>query len=210
MVVWSLSARRRTPIGTPARQLIALMVCGLLIVAVQLVPMPPSLWTELGGRERIAAGFNLLGQPLPWLPISLSSRSTLASGLWTIPAVAMLLVVARLGAFRLSWLAWTIVAVAVVSTAIGALQVADPSWYFYQVTNFGFGVGFFRQRESSSHPASLDDPLPFRFVPRFAAQGRFDQADLRAARHPAGDLHDLAGRPCSQRIAGPVSASPSR
>jgi O-antigen ligase len=151
-IVWSLSARRQTPIGTPAWQLIALVVLGLLIVAVQLVPMPPSLWTELGGRERIAAGFELLGQPLPWLPISLSSRSTLASGLWTIPAIAMLLLVARLGAFRTIWLAWTIVTVAVVSAAIGALQVADTSWYFYAVTNFGFGVGFFA---NANHQATL-------------------------------------------------------
>jgi O-antigen ligase len=159
LIVWSLSARRRTPIGTPARQLIALMTLGLLIVVVQLVPMPPSLWTELGGRERIAAGFELLGQPLPWLPISLSPRSTLAAGVWTVPAMAMLLLVARLGAFRTTWLAWTIVAVAAISAAIGALQIADQSWYFYQVTNFGAGVGFFA---NANHQATfLVSTIPF-------------------------------------------------
>ncbi|HEX8442029.1 MAG TPA: O-antigen ligase family protein [Allosphingosinicella sp.] len=170
LIAWSLSAQRRTPIDTPARQLIALVVLMLLVVVVQLVPMPPSLWTELGGRERIAAGYRLLGEPLPWLPISLSAGSTLAAGLWLIPAVAMLLLVAKLGAFRLTWLAWTIIAVAVVSAAVGALQVADASWYFYQVTNYGAGVGFFA---NANHQATLlVSTIPFLSALYLASRGK--------------------------------------
>ena len=59
----------------------ALLLC-LAIAAlplVQLVPLPPWLWTELPNREQMVAVFGLLGQELPWLPISVSPSATWVS-----------------------------------------------------------------------------------------------------------------------------------
>ena len=47
-----------------------------------LVPLPPELWTALPGRDHVREGYALLGQPLPWMPISLAPFDTVASALW--------------------------------------------------------------------------------------------------------------------------------
>ena len=93
--------------------------------------------------------------PNPWLPISLLPQATLASALWVLPAVAMLLIVLRLRMFGEQGIARTIAAVAVVSVVIGALQraggPASPA-YFYAITNFGVAVGTFA---NANHLAAL-------------------------------------------------------
>jgi O-antigen ligase len=152
LILWSLVVARQTPIATPSRQLIALLLLLLAAVAIQLIPLPPSIWPRLGGREEIVAGYRLLGQPLPWLPISLAPHKTLASALWLIPAIAVLLGIAKLGGYRSTWLAWMLITVALVSVAIGALQVSDPGWYFYQITNYGAATGFF---SNANHQATM-------------------------------------------------------
>lgn len=159
LIVTSLFVVRQAPITTPSRQLIALSVLMLAVVAVQLIPLPPNIWTRLGGRETVVAGFALLGQPLPWLPISLAPHETLASALWLVPAIAVLLGIAKLGAFRSTWLAWVLILVAIVSAALGAVQVADGSWQPYQITNIGVGTGFFA---NANHQATmLVSTIPF-------------------------------------------------
>ena len=39
---------------------------------IDIVPLPPELWTALPGRSEIVANYRLLGVPLPWLPLSLA------------------------------------------------------------------------------------------------------------------------------------------
>jgi O-antigen ligase len=155
IIFWSLTTRRGTPTGPPGRQLLVLTALMLLVPLLQLVPLPPSVWTALPGRGHVVQAFALLGQPLPWLPISLAPERTLDSLLWLLPALAVLLGIVRLGGFRASWIAWAIAIVAALSVAIGALQIAggDSSpWYFYTITNFGATVGFFA---NANHLATL-------------------------------------------------------
>src|SRR5947199_27829 len=76
------------PLPKSPRALLLILLAGLAVVAVQLVPLPPSLWAH-GLRARIADSYALLGQPVPWLPISLTPYSTLNSVLGVIPPVAL-------------------------------------------------------------------------------------------------------------------------
>ncbi|HZH05638.1 MAG TPA: O-antigen ligase family protein, partial [Lautropia sp.] len=145
----------QTGLPGPARTLLILLAALLIFVGLQLVPLPPALWTSLPGRERIAEGFEMLGQPLPWLPLSLSPNGTLAALLWLLPAIAALLGIVLLGAYRASILAWTLIGITMVSVMVAAMQVAGGSanpLYFYLVTNYGMGVGFFA---NSNHQATL-------------------------------------------------------
>lgn len=143
-------------IAAPASRTLSLLAAALIAVfAIQLLPLPPAIWTALPGREAVSAGFAMLGQPLPWLPLSLAPGNTLASLIWLLPAFAVLLAIIRIGAFRATWIAWTIVAVALVSVALGAVQVAGDAGspaYFYRITNFGQAVGFF---SNANHQATL-------------------------------------------------------
>jgi O-antigen ligase len=155
IIAWALLVQRSAPMSPAGRPLLVLLALTLLLIGLQLIPLPPGLWTALPGRDDAAAGFALLGQPLPWMPISLAPYQTIASALWLLPAIAVLLGIVRLGNFKASLLAWTIAAVTIVSVAIGALQVAGGQgspWYFYEITNFGVTVGFF---SNANHMATL-------------------------------------------------------
>jgi O-antigen ligase len=155
LIFWSLVVQRRTPIGTPGRQLLALLLLLLAVALLQLVPLPPSIWTKLPGRDAIVRGYELLGQALPWLPISLAPHKTLSSILWLLPAVATLVGIVKLGAFKATWIAWAIAGVTIISVAVGALQLSgghDSAWYFYDITNYGVATGFF---SNGNHEATL-------------------------------------------------------
>lgn len=154
IILFSLLVHRRTPLSRPARALLLLSAGIVAVLLVQLIPMPPAIWSALPGRQAVAAGYQLLGLPLPWLPLTLAPERALATVLWILPAAAVLLGIIRWGAFRASWIAVVIVAVALVSIFVGAGQVADADspLYFYRVTNYGVAVGFFA---NANHLATL-------------------------------------------------------
>ena len=146
LIIWALVAQRNTPLASSARRLLWLIAIALVLIGVQLIPLPPSLWTSLPGRESVVRGFEALGQPLPWMPISLAPAKTVASALWTLPALAILFGMLRLGAFRSAWLAYSLLAVTAVALAIGVLQLSqgpDSPLYFYRITNTNSSTGFF-------------------------------------------------------------------
>ncbi len=63
-----------------------------LLVALQLVPLPPSIWTELPGREIFTEAAILTGAEQPWRPLSISPSGTVnALSSLIVPAVVLLL-----------------------------------------------------------------------------------------------------------------------
>ena len=143
ILAWALLARAEAPPSQPTRQLLFLASLAAALVVLQLVPLPPFLWTLLPGRTAIVDGYALLGVELPWLPISLAPPKTIASALWLLPALAVLVGMLKLG-FNRTWLAWTIVLVAALSLPLGLLQVtAGAIFYIYEISDFGLYTGFF-------------------------------------------------------------------
>ena len=157
ILAWAALARRPGQMPTSASVITILAGLTALLIAIQLVPLPPAVWSALPGRDFVANGYALLGQPLPWLPISLAPFQTLASALWLLPPFAVIAGMLHLGAFRGSWLAAALAFTSFVAILLGSLQVAssDPlssPWYFYQIANFGQATGFFA---NSNHMATL-------------------------------------------------------
>jgi O-antigen ligase len=153
ILFWALITRR-TP-SLPGRQLLAISALMIAIVLLQLVPLPPGIWTNLPGRDHVREGFELVGQPLPWLPISLAPRATVASLLWLLPALAVLLGILRLGSFKPTGIAFVIVVATALAVLLGTLQIAGGEgspWYPYKITNYGVTVGFF---SNANHMATL-------------------------------------------------------
>ena len=148
--LWRLIADGVTP---HIRAPVALLAVFFVIALLQLVPMPPAVWTTLPGRGSVAEGYRLLGLPLPWLPLTLAPAGAVAAILWLLPAFAAFLLVIVLGAFRGRWIASAIITVTLVSIALGAVQVlSGPSAYLYEKTNYGVGTGFF---SNPNHLATL-------------------------------------------------------
>ena len=157
IIAWAASERSDEPLQRSARQLFWLLIAGLGVVALQLVPLPASLWPHLGGRAQIAEDYRLLGIAVPARPLTLAPYQALATFLTLIPAVAMFCAIVRLRASRPSLLVLALLAGAFAGIFLGALQVsaADPrtsSWYLYRQSSFGLATGFFA---NANHMAML-------------------------------------------------------
>lgn len=157
IIAWAAVYTPDEPLATRAKQLLIGAIAAVAVVALQLVPLPPSVWTQLGAREEIAQGFSVLGLRIPPEPLSLTPALSLNSLLGIIPPLALFCAMVRLKAYRRRWLAVALVAGTLAGIILGALQVATshggPSpWYLYEETNFGRAVGFFANRD---HMATL-------------------------------------------------------
>lgn len=182
IIAWAGAAARAEPLALPAKQLLLLAAAALAWVALQLIPLPASLWTHLGGREQIASGYRVLGIPPPAFPISVTPYKSLNSLLTVIPPLAIFCAIVRLKAYRPSWLALAILSGAMAGILLGAMQVAsaDPQsspWYLYAQTNWGVAVGFFA---NANHMAILL-VICLPFLAAVLAAGR----RLSAQRHSA-------------------------
>ena len=157
IIAWAAMDNGAEGMAPAARQLLWLAIAALVVVALQLIPLPPSVWTHLGPRETVAEGFRALGLPLPSEPISLTPALSLNSLLGIIPPLALICAMVRLKAYRPQWLAFALIAGALTGIALAAMQVASSGGqvsplYLYEQTNPGRGVGFFA---NADHMATL-------------------------------------------------------
>lgn len=138
------------------RQLYALILLALALIAIQLVPLPPSIWPHLGGRAILVEGYRVLGIPVPALSISVAPYDTVATALTLIPPLALLATILRIGS-RPLWLIGALLAGLFAGILLGILQVGTPAagvspWYLYADTNVGVATGFFA---NANHMATL-------------------------------------------------------
>lgn len=148
LIAWSASAPEPADEGAERPAIIYLLL-GLagLVVLLQLIPLPASIWAGLPGRSALSSGLALLGASGPALPLSETPYRSVATLFAIIPGLALFVSVKMLRPSP-RWLAFAIVAGTACSIALGALQVASgrDSWaYLYEVTNTG-AVGVFANR----------------------------------------------------------------
>jgi O-antigen ligase len=157
IIAWAAMETGEDRLTPSAKQLLLIGLAALAVAALQLIPLPPQIWSHLGPRSHIADGFRVLGQPLPSEPLSLAPSAGLNSLLGFIPPIAMFCAIVRLKAYRLKWLAIALIAATLAGVALGALQVAtytpdQAPWYLYEDTNYSKAVGFFA---NADHMATL-------------------------------------------------------
>ncbi|WP_404371421.1 O-antigen ligase family protein [Sphingomonas sp. MMS24-J45] len=142
-----------TPRAGGERQLLLLVGLFGALFVLQLIPLPPVLWSSLPGRRLVVEGLAALGLPLPWMPLSLAPEKTVQSGLSLLPPLAMIVMI---GAFRrpvARAAVLSLIALMILSVLLGVAQVAgNEHLYFYSFTNGGSAVGFFA---NSNHFATL-------------------------------------------------------
>jgi O-antigen ligase len=140
----------RTKIGTDLQWVLAFCFALALLPLMQLVPLPPWLWTSLPGREEMKKVFDLLGGGgTPWMPISVSPHLTWLSLLSLLPPMAIFLAAIQLNYRERRTLTLIIVAIGVVSVFVGLTQVAEgpaSALRFFTITNDTEAVGFFANR----------------------------------------------------------------
>lgn len=124
------------------------LLAGLIVALplLQLVPLPPSLWALLPGRDLSIAAFEAAGLSPPFLPVSMRPDETWRALLFLLPPVALLLATLQMTLAERIYLIALLVAFACVNVLLGMVQVISgghSALYFYAFTNLGRSVGLF-------------------------------------------------------------------
>ena len=141
----------RTPAPTMPPVLWGLIVLALIVPVVQLIPLPPSIWQAMPGRDVQKAALTLIGSEHSWRPWSIAPPRTVAALLAIVPPLVALAMVSMLDRSERYWVIAAIAGMALASFALGALQVSSGPrniWYLYQYTHTGFLVGFHANRNA--------------------------------------------------------------
>ncbi|WP_422345154.1 O-antigen ligase family protein [Parasphingorhabdus sp.] len=121
----------------------------MALMILQLIPLPPSLWTELPGRQIFADIATIAGIDQPWRPLTMSPSKTLNSLFsMVVPAAAMMLYLNLDREYRRYALPVLLVLCSI-SALWAVFQLVGPArgpLYLYRITNFGSGVGLFANR----------------------------------------------------------------
>lgn len=139
----------------PLRTPLMLLACGILLALIQLIPLPPSLWTMLSGRELVLEAAQAQGVAQPWRPISLTPDLTIQALLWFLAPACALIGWAALPVVSRRLVLFAVLGMGMASALLGGLQavqgVGSPL-YLYQRTYEGNAVGFLANR---NHQAAL-------------------------------------------------------
>ena len=148
-----------------------IVALGLSLMVLQLVPLPPSIWANMVGREFVVKDFSLLELQDSWLPLSLSPAMTRQDIISLLPALAAFFAIISISPRDWPALGWAIVGFALVSALVGLAQR-----FFGQNSGFNFfnygdpltASGFFANRNFLA--AQIYAALPFLAV--LTLQGR--------------------------------------
>jgi O-antigen ligase len=153
LIAWVMIGGTEGQEGKRAAVINLLVICALLVVLLQLIPLPPAIWTKLPGREPIVHGLAVLGYPLLPFPISETPYESTLTLFAAIPAIAAFVATERLTPSP--WIVCFAIALGMIAAIfLGTLQVGGgpASWaYFYEIHNAG-AIGFFA---NGNHMATL-------------------------------------------------------
>ena len=112
-----------------------LLASAILLVALQLVPLPPALWQALPGRDVLAESVQLTGTEAPWLPISISPEATLnALGSLIVP-VTVLVLMSHIGEQSFRPLTAAIVFLILAACVLGLFQFSGAAFNHPLINN---------------------------------------------------------------------------
>jgi O-antigen ligase len=162
LLAWALFKVNPSRLGRAGQWAIALL-CGIVALPLlQLVPMPPSVWSSLPSRGEIASTYESAGMALPWLPISLDPTATWRALLSLLPAIAVFLAMLSLERRSRRILIVLILMIVFASGVLDVLQTMggeESALRFYAFTTRDKAVGFFAN--PNHHAAFLYSAIPY-------------------------------------------------
>lgn len=128
-------------------------VLALVLPLLQLVPLPPTLWQSLPGRELAAAVFAFVGAGGEWHPMTLDPDATAAAAASVLPALAMLNGVRAADYRERHLLSLMVVIIAGAALVLGALQFGSrgaDEFVLNASAHQAAAVGFFVNRNHNA------------------------------------------------------------
>lgn len=166
------------PPGRGAIWPLVLAALALAVPLVQLVPLPPEVWRHLPGREIVAEGYQVVGAPQPWLPVSLDPAATWGAFFKLAPPLSLFCATLVLGDGARRRLAIVVPVAAVCSIALAILQKSGGEGRaFFGIVDLAGGTGasgLFANRNHQGLLLATAIPLSglIAIGPRAAAWGR--------------------------------------
>ena len=147
--------QNRLRLDRSTRPVAILLALVAILVAAQLIPLPPAIWTHMPGRALYTEAAAMVGRPQPWRPINLTPDLGFDALLGLLPAAAALLIYVRTLPEHRPATIGVIGMIAVASALLGLLQLisgGDSLLYYYHVMSTGTPTGVFANR---NHQAAL-------------------------------------------------------
>jgi len=167
-----------------------LLCCAIVALpALQLIPLPPALWTALPGRDIIVSIYRDAGMALPWQPLSVAPARTWNAMFSLAAPLALLIVALNLDEPRHRKLLLLMIAIGLFSGIVGLVQAIGPTngpLYFYRITSNGLAVGLFANRNHQAVFLAMMYPLLAAFLSLM--KGRPDQLLFKRSITFAGAL----------------------
>lgn len=157
------------------RLAIGLLAALIAVPLVQLIPLPPEIWTRLPGRDPMVLALELAGLEPGWSSLSLTPEHTWRAALTLMPPLAFFGAMLSSSLVQRGRLAWFCIAAAVVGILLGAAQLASggDGLYVWHWTPAGSINGFFANRNHLA--SSLLVSLPFAIIFGAASLRRRDR-----------------------------------
>lgn len=142
---------------------LGLLAAVVAIPLIQVIPLPPAVWTGLPGRDQMVLALELAGLAPGWAPLSVTPDRTWGSALALAPPAAFLLATLSLSQVQQERMVQICIAAAIAGILLGAAQLASggDSLYLWDVAA-GQVRGFFANRNHLA--SSLLVALPFAIV----------------------------------------------
>ena len=131
-----------------------IVACTAALPLLQLLPLPPAIWSSLPGRDQEALALEVVGLSQGWLPISLTPDRTWRSFLAVLPPLAMFLALVAVRPQSPRIMVPALLILTLLSICLGAAQMASGgvALYPWATTGPGSMTGFFANR---NHLATL-------------------------------------------------------
>jgi len=144
------------------RSLFILLGLFAATMLVQLIPLPPGIWLNLPGHERLAEAAAASGFAEPWRPISLTPDLTLNSLLALLPAIVILVAFAGIREDQRQALLPILICLVFADAVFSVFQFVggeNSPTYLYAITNSDAPVGFFSNRNHHALFLALGFPM---------------------------------------------------
>ncbi len=151
VLFWCASAPRA--VLPSDRRLEYLLGAALILPLLQLIPLPPFLWSLLPDRAVFASLYGQIGVTTPWLPISLDPTATGRAALSLLPPVAVFLATLQLSFKGRQVLSLVLIGMGLLSFLLGLAQLMQGGGSPLRFYDSGSDSnGFFANR---NHHATL-------------------------------------------------------
>lgn len=178
LLVLGLSRLIRDPDWCRHRLALGLLAALTALPLVQLIPLPPALWTNLAGRQDMVLALELAGLQPGWTPLSVTPDLTWQAFLALLPPAAMFIAILSSSQIQTSRTVGLYLIVAVASLLLGLIQAAagDNNLHVWATTRAGTIAGLFANR---NHLATLLlSMIPFAVVMGAATLRRQNQGGI--------------------------------